>query len=112
LVLSHDVRRCAPRPFCLRLALDVAEEADRYGLYTALVVAESSAGDSPAAKRYAEQCLRYIESLPLAANRDLREARDRARLTAAQELDDLARVVSALESGEQALPASYAASLA
>jgi predicted negative regulator of RcsB-dependent stress response len=82
----------------------------RFQLYQHLMQAANSQGDSVTVERWSHRFLDEIEAVT-PANENERSALDIARVDAAVDSADLARILPALEASERAMPTSYNASL-
>ena len=92
------------------VALPSALRDHRFQLYQTLMGVAQIDRDKAAVGRWGEQWLKEIENTT-PADDDERSALDIARVDAAELMEDPARVLSALEESERAMPANYNASL-
>ncbi len=81
---------------------------DRSGLYEAMVEAREVAGDEEGKKALANEWLTFLEGEAVKApNPEARTVFDSHRMSAALVLDELMRVVPAIEQSEKDLPEDY-----
>jgi predicted negative regulator of RcsB-dependent stress response len=90
--------------------LPAALRDHRFQLYQQLVQAADLRGDKAALTQWGDRWLAYIDSTR-PANEDERSALDIARVDAASEMEQPARVIPALIASERAMPSNYNASL-
>jgi predicted negative regulator of RcsB-dependent stress response len=90
-------------------AMRSALRDNRFQLYQQLMVAADQRGDKAALAQWGERWLAYIDATK-PANDDERSALDIARVDAASEMEQPARVIPALIASERAMPANYNAS--
>ena len=83
---------------------------ERFQLHQQLMYAADLRGDKAAVTRWGERWLAFIDATK-PVNDDERSALDIARVDAASEMDQPARVIPALTASERAMPANYNASL-
>jgi tetratricopeptide (TPR) repeat protein len=91
-------------------AMPSALRDERFQLHQQLMYAADLRGDKAAVTRWGERWLAFIDATK-PVNDDERSALDIARVDAASEMDQPARVIPALMASERAMPANYNASL-